>query len=180
MSTGRQLPEETSRLSANDGTAQIALALDTACRDLAIPADVRLLLAAARDALRSASNDAETARLRYHALFDAVPDPVSILDERGIVLDLNKAGMSAYRRPREEIIGQPIEVLNPDLPKGHLGPVWDTINRGRTYVIEVTNMRADGTRFPVEVHSAGFQHEGRTCLVGVARDLSSRQEAVLR
>ena len=180
MSTGRQLPEETSRLSANDGTAQIALALDAACRDLAIPADVRLLLAAARDALHSASNDAETARLRYHALFDAVPDPVSILDERGIVLDLNKAGMSAYRRPREEIIGQPIEVLNPDLPKGHLGPVWDTINRGRTYVIEVTNMRADGTRFPVEVHSAGFMHDGRKCLVAVARDLSSRHEAELR
>jgi len=180
VSTGRQLPEETSRLSANDGTAQIAHALDTACRDLRIPAEVRVLLAGARDALRAASSDAETARLRYHALFDAVPDPVSILDEHGIVLDLNKAGMAAYRRPREEIIGQPIEVLNPELPKGHLGPVWDTINRGRTYVIEVTNMRADGTRFPVEVHSAGFEHDGRKCLVAVARDLSSRREAELR
>src|SRR3546814_20363612 len=88
--------------------------------------------------------------------------------------------MAAYRRPREEIIGQPIEVLNPDLPKGHLGPVWDTINRGRTYVIEVTNMRADGTRFPVEVHSAGFQHDGRKCLVAVARDLSGSHDAELR
>src|SRR3546814_2173345 len=100
--------------------------------------------------------------------------------ERGIVLDLNKGGMAAYRRPREEIFGQPIEVLNPDLPKGHLGPVWYTINRGRTYVIEVTNMRADGTRFPVEVHSAGFQHDGRKCLVAVARDLSGRHDAELR
>src|SRR3546814_85087 len=70
--------------------------------------------------------------------------------------------------------------LNPDLPQGHLGPVWDTINRGRTYVIEVTNMRADGTRFPVEVHSAGFQHDGRKCLVAVARDLSGRHDAELR
>src|SRR5690606_36197830 len=150
------------------------------CRDLSISADVRLLLAGARDALRSASSDAETARLRYHALFDAVPDPGSILDENGIVLDLNRAGIAAYRRPREEIVGQPIEVLNPDLPKGHLGPVWDTINRGRTYVVEVTNMRADGTRFPVEVHTAGFEHDGRKCLVAVARDLSSRHEAELR
>src|SRR3546814_7901155 len=121
MSTSRRLPEETSRLSANDGTAQIAAALDAASRDPSLAPDVRLLLAQARDALHAASTDAETARLRYHALFDAVPDPVSILDERGIVLDLNKAGMAAYRRPREELIGQPIEVLNPDLPKGHLG-----------------------------------------------------------
>lgn len=176
----RRLPGETALLSANDGSASIAKALDDACRDLSIAAGTRELLAAARDALRAASADAETARLRYHALFDAVPDPVSILSEHGIVLDLNKAGMVAYRRPREEIVGQPIEVLNPDLPKGHLGPVWDTINRGETYVIEVANMRADGTRFPVEVHTAGFTHEGRKCLVAVARDLSRRREAEVR
>src|SRR3546814_53913 len=171
------LPEETSRLSANDGTAQIAAALDVASRDPSLAPDVRLLLAQARDALHAASTDAETARLRYHALFDAVPDPVSILDERGIVLDLNKAGMAAYRRPREEIIGQPIEVLNPDLPKGHLGPVWDTINRGRTYVIEVTNMRADGTRFPGEGCWAGVQHGGRKGLVAGAGYRSGRHDA---
>src|SRR3546814_17803016 len=125
MSTSRRLPEETSRLSANDGTAQIAAALDAASRDPSLAPDVRLLLAQARDALHAASTDAETARLRYHALFDAVPDPVSILDERGIVLDLNKAGLAAYRRPREDILGPTIEVLNPDLPQAHLAPVRD-------------------------------------------------------
>ena len=57
---------------------------------------------------------------------------------------------------------------------------WETLNRGETYVIEVTNMRADGTRFPVEVHSAKLRHDGRECMVAVARDLSSRHEAELR
>jgi PAS domain-containing protein len=73
------------------------------------------------------------------------------------VLDLNKAGMAAYQRPREEIVGQPIDVLNPDLPRDHMGPVREALDRGETYVIEVTNMRADGTRFPVEVHSAALR-----------------------
>src|SRR3546814_15592064 len=41
-------------------------------------------------------------------------------------------------------------------------------------------MRADGTRFPVEVHSAGFQHDGRKCLVAVACDFSGRHDAELR
>jgi diguanylate cyclase (GGDEF)-like protein len=58
--------------------------------------------------------------------------------------------------------------------------VWETINRGGTYVVEVTNMRADGTRFPVEVHSAGFEDEGQRRIVAVARDLSKRVEAELR
>lgn len=178
--THSALPTETTMPPANDGAAAIIASLETACRDLSLPADTRALLAAARDALQAASADAETARLRYHALFDAVPDPVSILSAEGIVLDLNKAGMNAYRRAREEIVGQPIEVLNPDLPRDHMAPVWETLNRGETYVIEVTNMRGDGTRFPVEVHSAGFQHDGRMCVVAVARDISSRREAEFR
>jgi diguanylate cyclase (GGDEF)-like protein/PAS domain S-box-containing protein len=179
MGKGR-LPQETAMPPANEGAAEVVSTLEAACRDLSLPADTRALLARARDALLAESAAAETARLRYHALFDAVPDPVSILDEHGIVLDLNKAGMAAYRRRREEIVGQPIEVLNPDLPKDHLKPVWETIRRGETYVIEVANMRADGTRFPVEVHSAGFLHDGRQCIVAVARDLSARRDAELR
>ncbi len=161
-------------------TAATLAALDAALGDADLPAATRALLERARDALQTSSSDAEAASLRYHALFDAVPDPVSIIDAEGIVLDLNKASIAAYRRPREEIVGQPIHVLNPDLPRDHLTPVWETLNRGETYVIEVTNMRADGTRFPVEVHSAGFDHGGRRCIVAVARDLSGRRDAELR
>ena len=155
-------------------------ALSLAADDPRLPEATRALLARARDALLVAQEDVDAARQRYQALFDAVPDPVSILDADGIVLDLNRAGARAYQRAREDIVGQPIEVLNPELPRDHLAPVWDAVHRGRTYVIEVTNMRGDGSRFPVEVHTAGFEHEGRPCLVAVARDLSERREAEVR
>ncbi len=155
-------------------------ALESACADAALPAATRSLLQQALNALEQARADEEHARARYQALFDAVPDPVSIIAWDGTVLDLNKAGMAAYQRTREEVVGQPIEVLNPELPQGHMGPVRDALTRGDTCVTEVTNMRADGTRFPVEVHSANFEHEGQRCLVAVARDLSGRVEAELR
>jgi len=158
----------------------VLAALERALHDRALPAATRTLLQQAHDALHHALAEGESARLRYHALFDAVPDPVSVLSETGIVLDLNKAGIRAYHRPREDIVGQPIETLNPDLPPDHLKPVWETLNRGETYVIEVTNMRGDGSRFPVEVHSAGFEHAGRRCIVAVARDLSGRWQAESR
>ena len=148
--------------------------------NFALDPAVRTLLEQARLALHASLAETDEARLRYRALFDAVPDPVSILAEDGTVLDLNKAGMAAYKRPREEIVGQNINVLNPELPHDHMGPVWETLNRGETYVIEVTNMRADGTRFPVEVHSANLVFDGRKSLVAVARDLSGRREAELR
>lgn len=181
MSPPRRRPGKIDGASARAAEIEeISGALATAMSDRALPQETRDLMSRARDTLLATGDEAQAARLRYHALFDAVPDPVSILDENGIVLDLNRAGMTAYRRQREEVVGQPIEVLNPDLPKGHLRPVWECINRGDTYVIEVSNMRADGTRFPVEVHTAGFEHEGKKCLVAVARDLSRRREAEIR
>ncbi|MGV8959023.1 MAG: EAL and GGDEF domain-containing protein [Stenotrophomonas sp.] len=153
--------------------------LDKALAGPLLP-ELQRLLGTAREALSEAMSGRQSAQRRYATLFDAVPDPVSILSETGTVLDLNKAGVRAYGRPREEIVGQPIENLNPDLPEGHLQPVWETLDRGETYVLEVTNMRGDGSRFPVEVHSAGFVHEGDRCIVAVARDLSRRWEAESR
>ena len=140
---------------------------------MALMQQVASLLAETRRALKIEHD-------RYRALFDAVPDPVSIITYDGIVLDLNKAGVDAYQRPREDIVGKSIEVLNPDLPRDHMAPVLESLRRGETYVIEVTNMRADGTRFPVEVHSARLVYEGREALVAVARDLSARHEAEAR
>lgn len=143
-----------------------------------VSAPMRELLQQAHDRLQDACRQADDEHARWRSLFDAVPDPTSIIAFDGTVLDLNKAGMAAYGRPREQIVGQPIHVLNPDLPRDHMGPVLDTLRRGETYVIEVTNMREDGSRFPVEVHSAPFRYRGRDDVVlAVARDLSDRQVA---
>jgi diguanylate cyclase (GGDEF)-like protein/PAS domain S-box-containing protein len=151
-----------------------------AIADPATNEDTRALLQDAADALQVAMAVSVAERQRYRALFDAVPDPVSVIAWDGTVLDLNRAGIAAYRRTRAEIIGQPIHVLNPELPRDHMGPVYDALRNGGTHVVEVTNMRSDGSRFPVEVHSANFEYEGQPCLVAVARDLSGRAEAEMR
>ena len=154
--------------------------LETAACDPELPRHCQAMLGDVRQALEEARDAILAEHGKYRALFDAVPDPVSIIARDGTVLDLNQAGMRAYRRPRAEIVGRPIEVLNPDLPRDHMAPVLEALDRGESYVIEVTNMRADGSRFPVEVHSANFTHHGRPALVAVARDLSQRREAEIR
>ena len=174
---GMLTPSAPSVASDNSGLDR---RLADALRDASLPADTRALLRKLSDELDATRAAVGAERMRYRALFDAVPDPVSVLARDGTVLDLNKAGMAAYKRPREEIVGKNIDVLNPDLPRDHMLPVLDTLDRGETYVIEVTNMRADGTRFPVEVHSASLLFDGREALVAVARDLSQRQEAEIR
>lgn len=162
------------------GGEDTLLALLGALGDPGLDDEMRALLQDAADALQVALLVAGAERHRYRALFDAVPDPVSVIAWDGTVLDLNRAGAEAYGRPAAEIIGKNIDVLNPDLPRDHLVPVRHALGSGRSHVVEVTNMRADGTRFPVEVHSANFEYEAQPCVVAVARDLSGRAEAELR
>ncbi|WP_426806234.1 PAS domain-containing protein, partial [Stenotrophomonas sp. SrG] len=76
---------------------------------------------------------------RYPALFDAVPDPASILRDSGVGLALNKAGIRAFGRAREDIIGQPIVLLTPDRPSDRRDPVWEAWRRGDTCVCGVPN-----------------------------------------
>ncbi len=166
--------------SARTDAEEALVALLGSLAEPSLPPEHRALLQQACDALQVAEAVAAAERHRYRALFDAVPDPVSVIAWDGTVLDLNRAAIAAYRRPAGEIVGQPIHLLNPDLPRDHMGPVHDSLSRGRTHVVEVTNMRGDGTRFPVEVHSANFEYEGQPCLVAVARDLSGRAEAETR
>ncbi|HEX4854643.1 sensor domain-containing protein [Arenimonas sp.] len=148
------------------------------CLTTGAPADA-LLLSGLLAELHGLQREADSVRLRYETLFNAVPDPVSILDAEGRILALNRAGLKAYRRPREEIVGKLVHVINPDLPPNHMGPVLEALARDQTYVVEVSNMRGDGTRFPVEVHSASFHDGPHHHIIAVARDLSLRQEAEL-
>lgn len=142
-----------------------------------LPPDRASRVATAIAAIETVMREADAERVRFAGLFNALPDPISILDDDGRILDLNQAGMNAYGRRRDELVGKLVHVINPDLPRDHMAPVLDVLNRGDSYVIEVTNMRADGSRFPVEVHSAAFVDRGLRHIVAVARDLSQRHEA---
>lgn len=129
--------------------------------------------------LRGLQREAESVRRRYDSLFNAVPDPISIIAADGRIIDLNRAGEKAYQRPREELVGQLVHAINPELRDDHMLPVLEALARDETYVIEVNNTRGDGSQFPVEVHSASFHDGPHHHVIAVARDLSRRREAEL-
>lgn len=139
--------------------------------------DDPVLLSQLLAALHEARREAKSARLRYRELFNAVPDPVSLIDTDGRIVDLNIAGEKAYGRPREQLVGRLVHAINPDLPDDHMAPVLEALARDQTHVVEVYNMRQDGTRFPVEVHSARFVDGAQQFIIAVARDLTRRREA---
>ena len=129
--------------------------------------------------LHGLQREIDSVRRRYHSLFDAVPDPVSIIDADGRIVDLNRAGEKAYQRKRGELVGKLVHAINPELPADHMRPVLEALARDETYVIEVNNTRRDGSQFPVEVHSASFRDGPHHHVIAVARDLTRRREAEL-
>lgn len=145
----------------------------------AVAAGDRATLQALRTRVAGAI-DGDRTRPSYRTVFDAMPDPVTVLDFDGRVVDLNRAALAALDRARGDVIGRPIHELNPDLPRDHMGPVREALERGEPYLIEVTNRRADGTRFPVEVHSARIDTDGTSWIVAIARDLTTRRGGELR
>ena len=171
-------PASADATPAADDVETLLARLEAHLTDPTSAPDVRLL-SELLAAVRGLQRDGDSLRRRYEGLFNAVPDPVSVIDSDGRIVDLNRAGEKAYDRPRDELVGKLVHTINPDLPRDHMGPVLDALARDASYVVEVNNRRADGSRFPVEVHSAVFQDGPHRHVIAVARDMSRRREAEL-
>lgn len=161
-------------------TVALLESLHAASADSGVDGALRGTLEHAAALLRYQGMALKAERKRYRTLFDALPDPITIVGLDGTVLDANHAVAQLYRRAREEIIGQPLRALNPDLPGDHMRPLLQTLARGETYVNEIFSACADGSRVPVQIHSAGVDYEGHPAIVALARDISARHYAERR
>lgn len=131
----------------------------------------------ARDDIERVARGAEAVAARYRSLLDAVPDAVTVHDAQGRILDANRTACEAFGRPLEQLRAMAVYDLNPTLPPGHMDNLWRTFQLGQAVTVETTNVRSDGQRFPVEVHSNAFEDAGGRRVVAVARDVTLRKQA---
>ena len=84
--------------TATVGDARVADLIGRIDAALAAPAGAATaLLRDLRAGLQALQEDVDATHRRYDSLFNAVPDPISVLDAQGRVLELNDAGVRAYR-----------------------------------------------------------------------------------
>ena len=66
-------------------------------------------------------------------------------DAKGIITDCNEEFIEASGYTREELIGQPHNIVrHPDMPPEGFRDLWDTVKRGRPWVGLVKNRRKNG------------------------------------
>ncbi|MCY4572077.1 MAG: PAS domain S-box protein [Gemmatimonadetes bacterium] len=92
----------------------------------------------------------------YRAVWEAAPDAMLIVDQDGLIRDLNPESLSMFGWSREELEGSPVDRLVPDAVRGrhakhrqHYGKAPRSRPMGQG--LELRAVRKDGATFPVEI-----------------------------
>jgi len=115
-------------------------------------------------------------------LLDAAPDPVIVVDEHGRIVFVNDQTDRLFGHSREQLIGQPIEVLIPErLRTSHIehrlhyatSPRIRAMGSG----LELFARRRDGTEFPVEISLSPLPTDQGLLVSASVRDITERKRS---
>lgn len=137
----------------------------------------QLALSAIRDVTERRKADA-----RFRSLLESAPDPIVIADSSGRIVLVNQETECVFGYPREELLGQPVEIFLPErFRREHMGhrTRYQAAPRTRPMGMgmELSARRKDGSEFPVEICLSPTEADGGTLIVSVIRDVTERKRA---
>lgn len=119
----------------------------------------------------------EESERKYRGIFESAVDMLFLIDSAGRILDANPAACSAHGFSREELLGKTIrEIIRPE-DRFLADKAAEQVAEGKTFSLESTHLRKDGTSFPVEVRLSPTLHEGQTSTLAAVRDITERKQA---
>jgi len=136
-----------------------------------------LVTAAVRDV-----TSRQRAEARFRALLEAAPDAMVCVDADGRITMVNAQVERLFGYQREELEGQPVEILVPDAaqarhPGQRAGYVAHPRQRPMGAGRELAGRRRDGSTFPAEISLAVIDTEEGTLVTAAVRDVTDRQRA---
>ena len=118
---------------------------------------------------------------RYRAVFEQTGDYLLINEIRPdgppIIVDLNEAALRIHGYTREELVGQPITLLDPFMNPAENQQRAESLKTGNKTLFEVRHRRKDGSTFDVEVRATPLRLAGRELVLAVERDITERKAA---
>ena len=94
------------------------------------------------------------AERRFRELLEAAPDAIIEVDQEGRIIVLNQVTEKLFGYSREELLGQPVEMLVPAAARGHHAQHRANYKdhpatRPMGSTLKLEGQRKDGSRFPV-------------------------------
>lgn len=92
----------------------------------------------------------------YRAMFLAAPDGYLVVDERGMIQDVNPKAVALFGWGVEELVGRSVDVLVPEAARGRHAEyrrefMEQPRDRPMGMGLDLRGRRKDGTTFPVEI-----------------------------
>ncbi|HVH06237.1 MAG TPA: PAS domain S-box protein, partial [Myxococcota bacterium] len=118
---------------------------------------------------------------RKQAVLETALDCVITADHEGRILEWNPAAEEAFGFRRDEALGRPLAelIVPPDLRTRHLEGFRGCLDTGRRPLadsrIEVSALRADGSRFPAELSIARIDVGRHPVFTAHVRDITERK-----
>ena len=114
-------------------------------------------------------------------LLEGAPDAIVIVDRNGEIHLINTQAEQMFGYDRDEIIGQPVEVLLPERFRNHhidyrKGYIKHPTVRPMGQSQELFAKRKDGSELPVEISLSPMTQGSNTLVTAVIRDVSVRRE----
>lgn len=123
-------------------------------------------------------SELERLRGEHQAIFEATGDGMVVYTMDGTIVAANPAFCEMNGYACEELVGRNVSLLvHPD-KHDLLRELIQTIASGGALRARATNVRKDGSTFPVEVHGTVFEDESGPLILGVARDVTEQVQAV--
>ena len=123
----------------------------------------------------------------FRVVAETATDGIITIDERSIILFVNKASERIFGYPASEMMGREVTMLMPDyLRETHRKSVGRYLQTGERHIswtaIELRGLHRSGKEIPLEVSLGEHVHGKRRIFTGIVRDISEREqsEALLR
>ncbi len=147
-----------------------------------IPAVLQSATSPSMDGTRDASGArAPQAGSAFEAFLEAAPDAIVIVDRQGIINIVNTLAEKMFGYARDELLGQPIEILVPArFRERHVHDREGYSRTPRTRPMgagqELWARTKDGSEFSVEISLSPLETEKGTLVTSIIRDTTDRHE----
>ena len=124
----------------------------------------------------------ESEQRQVTALFEHATEGIVLTDEKGKIVLTNPAALQLFEYAREDLIGQPVELLIPGrFHQHHTGyrqgfyqqPGNRTMGHGR----DLFARKKDGKEFPVEVSLSYYRQKGSLFVIAFVVDITARKQS---
>ena len=132
-----------------------------------------------RDSAAQSKAEAQSAE-RFHQLVEAAPDAIIKVDASGRMVLVNRATESLFGYARQDLVGQPVEILVPrayrHAHENHRAAyARSPVSRPMGHGMTLHAVKKDGTEFPVEISLSPIAAADEMRTIVIVRDVSERK-----